>query len=92
MTTAPITGSNKGLGHETACQLVGAGHTVYIGPGIAPCENRMPASVPGLTPGLESGTRDRLCLGSLFAPRPPYALVRGATYLACSACPVVVGR
>jgi NAD(P)-dependent dehydrogenase (short-subunit alcohol dehydrogenase family) len=26
-----ITGSNKGLGYETARQLIAAGHTVYIG-------------------------------------------------------------
>jgi NAD(P)-dependent dehydrogenase (short-subunit alcohol dehydrogenase family) len=31
MSTALITGANKGLGYETARQLVAAGHTVYIG-------------------------------------------------------------
>jgi NAD(P)-dependent dehydrogenase (short-subunit alcohol dehydrogenase family) len=31
MTTTLITGSNKGLGYETARQLVAVGHTVYIG-------------------------------------------------------------
>jgi NAD(P)-dependent dehydrogenase (short-subunit alcohol dehydrogenase family) len=30
MTTTLITGSNKGLGYETARQLVAAGHTVYV--------------------------------------------------------------
>jgi NAD(P)-dependent dehydrogenase (short-subunit alcohol dehydrogenase family) len=31
MTTILITGANKGLGRETARQLITAGHTVYIG-------------------------------------------------------------
>jgi NAD(P)-dependent dehydrogenase (short-subunit alcohol dehydrogenase family) len=31
MTTTLVTGGNKGLGHETARQLIAAGHTVYIG-------------------------------------------------------------
>ena len=31
MTTIVITGANKGLGEETARQLVAAGHTVYVG-------------------------------------------------------------
>ena len=31
MTTTLVTGSNKGLGRETARQLIAAGHTVYIG-------------------------------------------------------------
>jgi NAD(P)-dependent dehydrogenase (short-subunit alcohol dehydrogenase family) len=31
MTTTLITGSNKGLGFETARRLVAAGHTVYVG-------------------------------------------------------------
>lgn len=31
MTTTLITGSNKGLGYETARQLIAAGHTVYVG-------------------------------------------------------------
>ena len=31
MTTIVITGENKGLGEETARQLVAAGHTVYVG-------------------------------------------------------------
>jgi NAD(P)-dependent dehydrogenase (short-subunit alcohol dehydrogenase family) len=31
MTVTLVTGANKGLGYETACQLIERGHTVYIG-------------------------------------------------------------
>ncbi|HWE66624.1 MAG TPA: SDR family NAD(P)-dependent oxidoreductase [Acidimicrobiales bacterium] len=31
MTVTLVTGANKGLGHETARQLISLGHTVYIG-------------------------------------------------------------
>ena len=31
MTTTLVTGATRGLGRETARQLVAAGHTVYVG-------------------------------------------------------------
>jgi NAD(P)-dependent dehydrogenase (short-subunit alcohol dehydrogenase family) len=40
MTTTLITGANKGLGFETARQLVAVGHTVYIGSRDAERGNR----------------------------------------------------
>jgi NAD(P)-dependent dehydrogenase (short-subunit alcohol dehydrogenase family) len=45
MAVTLITGANKGLGYETARQLIKAGHTVYIGardPGRA--GTRLPVS------------------------------------------------
>ncbi len=45
MTTTLITGANKGLGFETARQLVAAGHTVYIGSRDAERGNRAAAQL-----------------------------------------------
>lgn len=79
MTTTLITGPDNGLGHETRPPAGGLEAHRLHRPGIAAYENRMPASVPG-----HQGWNPGLVIGYDRAPRcprrPPYALVRGATY------------
>jgi NAD(P)-dependent dehydrogenase (short-subunit alcohol dehydrogenase family) len=38
MTTTLVTGATRGLGRETARQLVAAGHTVYVAAALAAIE------------------------------------------------------
>jgi NAD(P)-dependent dehydrogenase (short-subunit alcohol dehydrogenase family) len=63
LTTTLVTGANKGLGRETARQLIAAGHTVYVGhrqrqqrPGLVRHHHQPgPDGVPVPDPGLQLG-------------------------------------
>jgi NAD(P)-dependent dehydrogenase (short-subunit alcohol dehydrogenase family) len=53
MTTTLITGANKGLGYETARQLIATGHTVYLGSRDAERGQRAAQQLGGRTVGLD---------------------------------------
>ena len=56
MTTTLITGANKGLGYETARQLAGAGHTVYVGARDADLGRQAARPPGGWAHGLSTST------------------------------------